>query len=103
MHMLFEWDENKAKSNKLKHKVSFNLATYVFDDPAQLSVFDKTVNGEDRYITLGLVNHTILFVCYCYRENENGKTIIRIISARKATTKEKACYDTGASERIGCY
>lgn len=94
--MLFEWDDNKAASNKQKHRISFDLATYVFDDPAQLLNFDRTVHREDRYTTLGLVNHTVICVSHCCRENENGQTIIRIISARKATAKEKAAYDAGA-------
>lgn len=97
--MLFEWDDAKARSNKQKHRVSFDLASYTFDDPWQLCVFERTIGNEDRYITLGLVNHTVLFVSHSYRENENGETIIRIISARKATTKEKAAYVARAYER----
>jgi len=99
--MLFEWDDHKAKTNKQKHQVSFDLAAQVFDDPRQLCVFDRTVEEEDRYITLGLVKRTILFVCHCYRENQHGEKIIRIISARKATPKEKAAYVASAFGRAG--
>ena len=94
--MLFEWDEAKAAANRRKHRVSFDLATYVFDDPSHLCDFDRTKSGEDRYCTLGLVNQVVLLVSHCYRENENGETIIRIISARKATSKEKAIYEQRA-------
>ncbi len=90
--MLFEWDPEKAKTNKKKHKVSFELAQQVFDDDKQLNDFDRTVGNEDRYVTLGLVHNVILYVSHCYRENENGETVIRIISARKATSKESEAY-----------
>jgi uncharacterized DUF497 family protein len=97
--MLFEWDDEKAANNKRKHKISFDLATFAFDDPAQFNDFDRTVRDEDRYFTLGTVNQLVLFVSHCYRKNENGETVIRIISARKATRKEKAAYDSGTLER----
>lgn len=97
--MLFEWDANKAQANKKKHKVSFELAQRVFDDEQQLNDFDRTKGDEDRYVSLGLVDDVILFVSHCYRENENDETVIRIISARKATSKERDTYDSRTSRR----
>jgi uncharacterized protein len=90
--LLFEWDENKAKVNRSKHKVSFELASLAFEDHCQLNSFDRTVNGEDRYQTLALVGPIILFIVHTYKENQSGEEVIRIISARKATAAEQSAY-----------
>jgi|ERR1700733_2678491 uncharacterized protein len=88
----FEWDDSKSKTNITKHKVSFELAASAFEDPFQLSDFDRTVNGEDRYQTLALVGPVILFIVHTIKEIENGQEVIRIISARKATANERIAY-----------
>ena len=93
---LFEWDEKKARQNKAKHKVSFELAQRVFEDPFQLNDFDRTVKGEDRYKTLGVVGTVVLLVAHCFRKNKDGEEVIRIISARKATTRERGEYERRA-------
>jgi len=85
------WDENKNRENIRKHHVSFEEAQTVFYDPNGKLIDDPDhSNEEDRYIILGLskVLH-LLVVCHCYRENDET---IRIISARKATTKESKYY-----------
>ncbi len=89
--MEFEWDEQKAKSNILKHSVSFDEASTVFDDMEALLIHDPDHSDvEDRFILLGLSRRSkILVVCHCYRESE---TKIRIISARKATKNETNTY-----------
>jgi uncharacterized DUF497 family protein len=85
------WDENKNRENIRKHNVSFEEAQTVFYDPNGKLIDDPDHSDEeDRYIILGLskVLH-LLVVCHCYRENDET---IRIISARKATTKESKYY-----------
>ena len=87
----FVWDEQKAKSNFKKHGVSFDEATTVFDDDAARLIFDPDHSeDEDRFIPLGLsCSLRILVVVHCYR---NDNHLIRFISARNATKKEKTQY-----------
>ena len=87
----FSWDENKAKSNFIKHRVSFDEAKTVFDDNnARLIPDPDHSEDEERFILLGLsCTLKILTVVHCYRENENS---IRLISARKTTKKEEKHY-----------
>jgi uncharacterized DUF497 family protein len=94
----FVWDENKNKKNIIEHKISFEEAKTVFYDINAKVIFDpEHSKNEDRFIILGLSKFlNILVVCHCYRENEN---IIRIISARKATTKERKQYGGNENEK----
>ena len=88
----FEWDENKNQINKKKHKVSFEEASSVFYD-TEARVIDDPEHSEeeDRFIILGLSRKAnLLMVCHCYRESDS---VIRIISARKATTNETKQYN----------
>ena len=91
--MKFEWDTNKEKINIEKHGVSFEQASYVFTDPFALNKYDgKHSKIEDRWILLGKsLNKLILVVVHTFREKNNVE-IVRIISARKATKKEKTAY-----------
>lgn len=87
----FEWDDNKNQINKKKHKISFEEAQSVFYDTDALVIDDpEHSEWEDRFIILGLSRKAnLLVVCHCYRESDS---IIRIISARKATNTEKRYY-----------
>lgn len=87
----FEWDENKNTINKRKHKISFEEAQTVFYDAEALVIPDpEHSQDEERFIILGMSSRAdLLVVCHCYRESE---TVIRIISARKATRNEAAQY-----------
>jgi uncharacterized DUF497 family protein len=87
----FEWDERKSRTNKAKHKVSFQEAQSVFlDEEALLKDDPDHSDTEDRFILLGLSSALrTLVVCHCYRQDDNT---IRIISARKATKSERAEY-----------
>lgn len=89
--MRFEWDENKNRINRSKHKVSFGEARTVFYDTEAIVIDDpEHSTEEDRFIILGLSNKAnLLVVCHCYRATE---TVIRIISARKATKTEAKQY-----------
>ena len=87
--MEIEYDSKKAKSNLIKHGVSFEEAVTTLYDPMALALEDKDSIDENRWIFIGLSAQTnLLTVVYTFRENE----IIRIISARKATRKEAKCY-----------
>ena len=87
----FEWDENKNRINLRKHGVSFEEAKTVFYDDAALVIDDpEHSEEEDRFIILGLSSQAnLLVVCHCCRESD---TVIRIISARKATKTETGYY-----------
>ena len=85
----FEWDEEKAVSNYEKHGVSFEVATLVFDDRLSLTIPDpENSEGEFRLITIGMTLARSLPVV---AHVERGKRI-RIISARRATGRERRRY-----------
>lgn len=85
--MVFEWDENKNKINKQKHKISFETAAFVFDDPNYIEMYDfEHSTDEDRYVAIGTVGD-VLFVVFTERRER-----IRIISARLATDLERRLY-----------
>ena len=87
----FEWDKNNNEINKVKHKISFEEAKTVFYDDEALIIDDpEHSEQEDRFIILGTSSKAkLLVVCHCYRQSE---TVIRIISARKATKTESKQY-----------
>ena len=85
--MKFEWDEDKNSINKEKHKISFETAVYVFNDPYYIEMFDFEHSiDENRYIAIGKVGE-VLFVVFTER-----KDVIRLISARLATNAERELY-----------
>jgi uncharacterized protein len=96
MSICFEWDNAKNLSNQRKHKISFDTAQLVFDDPFALSGPERIEGDEERWQTIGkigttlivLVAHTVRFV--------NDTEIIRIISARKTTAEERKRYEKQA-------
>ena len=86
--MEFEWDRAKAASNLAKHGIDFDDAIGVFDDPRMLSIVDPRSYGETRYNAIGAVEGRVLFVVYTKR----GSEVFRIISARKASRRERTAY-----------
>ena len=92
----FEWNNAKDLANQTKHGVSFSEAKSVFFVEYAVQFYDATHSeAEERFIMLGMSNTSrVLVVCHC--ERRSGNTI-RIISARKATKKERAFYPRGAS------
>ena len=87
----FDWDKNKAALNKKRHGVSFEEAATVFYDENAIEFYDPDHSeSEDRFIMLGMsIKLRVLVVCHCVRKSGS---IIRIISARKATKQETVKY-----------
>ena len=86
--MTYQWDPNKAKSNQKKHGVRFADAVSVFEDENAITIEDEH-ETESRFITIGRdILLRILVVVYTFRGH-----IIRIISARKATIRERKIYE----------
>jgi len=90
----FEWSSEKNTLNIEKHHISFEEAQEVFLDPMQISKLDHRFDYfEERWITLGATTkETILVVANMFFDDE-GKEIIRIISARRANQKERIFYE----------
>ncbi len=88
----FVWDENKNRINQKKHKVSFEEARTVFEDEEAIVFDDPEHSGEEeRFLIIGFTSKARLcIVSHCYRENDS---IIRLISARKATASERTYYN----------
>jgi uncharacterized DUF497 family protein len=87
----FEWDERKAIANERKHGVSFEEARTVFSDERARLIDDPDHSEEEeRFVLLGLSSTLrLLLVCHCYRAEDS---VVRIISARKATAHESKSY-----------
>ncbi|EJF82126.1 MULTISPECIES: BrnT family toxin [Bartonella] len=98
MKIRFEWDETKARSNLRKHRVSFEIAARVFADPFAMVKQDRIENGEYRWQTLGLVDgFLLLLVAHTVHDDKDGIEVIRIISARRANSKERKRYEEESS------
>lgn len=89
--MRFEWNEDKNRINRARHKVSFETAISVFDDPHALSILDRIVDGEERWQTLGMIADAVLIVAHTWKD-EDDEEVMRVISARKATPRERRAY-----------
>ena len=88
--LLFEWDLSKAKENIKIHGVSFDEASTVFRDTLSLTIYDpQHSDEEDRLILIGSsCKNRLLVIVHTERGDK-----IRIISARKATKKERKQYE----------
>jgi uncharacterized DUF497 family protein len=94
--MAWTWDPRKGAVNRRKHGLSFDTARLAFDDPRQLSQPDPHRDG-NRWQTLGVVGRTVLFVVHTEPVEPlgGGERVGRIISARKATPRERRAYEAG--------
>jgi uncharacterized DUF497 family protein len=90
--MRFDWDEGKNRINKVKHGVSFETAIHVFEDPYHKTVLSGIENGEYRWRTFGHVAVVVLLMV-AHTFIEAPEEVVRIVSARKATRKERALYE----------
>lgn len=89
--MDINWDPKKAETNYRKHKIRVSDAETVLFDPIALTVDDQDVDQEKRFVTVGSdALGRVLVVVYTYRADS-----IRIISARKATPRERKYYEKG--------
>jgi len=85
------WDPEKAKLNFRKHKVRFSDAEFVLFDPMALTREDEGTYDEQRFVSIGRdATDRIVVVVYTYRGED-----IRLISARRATPKERKSYEEG--------
>jgi uncharacterized DUF497 family protein len=85
---MFEWDNNKNKSNIAKHGISFEQAKQLFDNIHITKIDNRKDYGEVRKISMGIIDEKLIIIVT--HTNRNGK--IRIISARKASNKEREVY-----------
>jgi uncharacterized protein len=89
----FTWDVRKDRLNRRKHRISFETALHVFDDPYHVTTQDREVHGEPRWQTIGMIgSHNLLLVAHTIDDEGSA---IRIISARKATRIERRIYAEG--------
>ena len=96
--MWLTWDVAKNRSNQRKHDgITFEVAAQVFRDPLRLTRMDRIEGGEERWQTLGVVHGiTVLMVAHTITEaGDDGEPVetMRIISARRATPKERKRYE----------
>jgi uncharacterized protein len=84
--MNLEWDEQKSKSNKLKHGIDFDEASALWNDPTRIEI-KASFPDEERFILIGEIDEKIWTVVFTIRNQS-----IRIISARRARGKEALLY-----------
>lgn len=94
MELVFDWDEDKARRNRVAHKISFDEARTIFNDLFLVTFPDEYHSHQDeRFISIGTsLKNRIILVVHTEGE-ENGVIVIRVISARKATTSERRVYE----------
>jgi uncharacterized DUF497 family protein len=91
---VFEWDPRKATANAEKHDVTFDVAATVFADAHALDGPDLAHStAEARFLRLGrAIDGRVLVVAYTVRKGDNDAEKIRLISARRASRRERAAY-----------
>ena len=91
------WHEPKARRNKQKHGLDFSQAAEVFADPLAQTMWDRFVQGEDRWRTVGAIvsdrAFRIVVVIHTYPAGDDGW--VHIISLRDATAHERRAYEEG--------
>ena len=92
-----EWDPAKNASNRRKHGISFEEAMEIFDGPV-LSREDDDIHGERRERSYGLMQGVVVVVCVVHTDRSTAR---RIISARKATRKEREEFHACLTKAIG--
>ena len=93
--MKIEWDEKKNKANIKSHGISFKEASEIFEDPLIMSSLDKRFDYYDeRWISFGATKSgKVIAVGHLYWLSTDGEEYFRIITARKATKKEREGYE----------
>jgi hypothetical protein len=95
MELIIEWDANKDRANFRKHRVSFEEAKTLFNDPLLITFPDEYhSDSEERYVSIGCsARGRILLVIHTEREETENSLTIRIISSRKVTPAERRTYE----------
>jgi len=93
MPLRFEWDSRKAASNVAKHGITFDEASTVFGDPLA-AIFDDADHSQDELREI-IIGHSVLGQLLLVSFTERDKMVVRIISARKATRRERKDYEEG--------
>ena len=93
----FEWDDAKAADNLAKHSIDFADAMSVLLDPLAMTLFDSDHNeDEERWISLGhAANGQLLLVVHTFSATSPNAALVRLISARVATRREREQYEQG--------
>ncbi|MBI5942667.1 MAG: BrnT family toxin [Caulobacterales bacterium] len=94
--MEFEWDAAKARANWLKHGVTFELATGIWNDPGIRFVLDAVIDGEERWWAVGRASVGGLLIAVHVYPNPDQDNLIRLISARRASRHERRRYEDGS-------
>ena len=94
--MRWTWHNEKNRTNKRDHGLSFETAQLVFHDPLAASRRDPDPS-EERWQTISLIGYVVVFVVHTWPEPypDTGEEVGRIISARKATSHERRAYEAG--------
>jgi uncharacterized DUF497 family protein len=92
--VIVDWHDRKNAINLHKHGIAFEDAAFVFEDPYHISTPDRTVDGEQRWQTLGVVNGVMLLLVAHTLEIEDEVEYVGLISARKAEPHERRKYET---------
>jgi uncharacterized DUF497 family protein len=93
----FSWDNAKARANERKHGITFQLAATVFRNRLSVICHDGRHDSahEDRWHVVGVAEGGTLIVVVCTFDEANDNEHVRIISARRATTRERREYECG--------
>ncbi|KKB10673.1 hypothetical protein VE25_16795 [Devosia geojensis] len=90
--MEFEWNEHKAATNRVKHRISFETATAVFNDPDEITEPSPQAHSEPRFQIIGqVIPGLVILVVFTYRGPLSARRV-RLISARKASREERQRY-----------
>ncbi|MDW8326212.1 MAG: BrnT family toxin [Anaerolineales bacterium] len=97
MKLVFEWDAKKAKVNLKKHRISFEEAKTIFNDPLLVTFPDEEHSeAEERFISIGIsASNRVLLAIHTEHEEAKDSLVIRIISCRRATASERRVYEEG--------
>ncbi len=96
MKYVFDWDPAKEQQNRSKHGVSFRQTMTVFRDAHAVTVYDAGHDDqEDRWVTIGRTANGLLLVLVHTHHGSSQKAMIRIISARRATRRERRDFEEG--------
>lgn len=94
MELVFDWDESKARQNRINHKITFDEARTAFNDPFLITFPDERhSHHEQRFISMGTSGKNRVILIVHSEFEEGGAIIVRFINARKATRAERELYE----------